>query len=500
MPTGFTRVESGLRKVSPITDDVHDSALFDRTVGDTLPGREVIHERFSTRVVLAALLSNLDFCPLPNDLAGIAAEKEDVMKPIHVIHLIYVIVLSAGLSFAMTAVAANNFDDRDALTTKLTLDELAPLADAEEELAGAEEELATAEVLQDQSQALLDSAEEDLGAAEEELSGAEAEVVVAEGALAAADEALAVADDAEAAAQVELDSAELALEEGIKSGLEGEELAALAEDAVTAAASLEVATDTADDARDNAVAADMDLTEANTASEEAQDDVDDAQVVVDRAEVLNDNADAIVDAKTEARDDAVEVVQLITDEIDGTAEFVDNLDDKTVFALNRSLNNAVRTHLFPLDIDLDLLNRIVDEDFGNGEIQQLTQAVELDARFERLATRFDAKAEATDNEKFESHAARTRARGEERRNAFLDRLGDGDNLEVTPSEMSSVAAEVSAEAVSQAADEAAGSASAEAAEEAVGSAARDAAAEAAEATIGEIARELAKQKGNGGRP
>ena len=273
----------------------------------------------------------------------------------------------------------------------------------------------------------------------------------------------------------------------------GEELAALEADVVTAAADLATATAAEDAASDTASAAEMDFADAGQALEGAVEDAEEAQDTVDTAEVIAENADELVDVKEMGRDDAQELVDMINEEIDGTEEFVENLDDRTVFALNRSLNNAVRTGLLPLDIDLDVLNRITDEDLGNGEIQQLTHAFETDARFERLAARFDAKAEASDNDQFASHAERARNKGQERKNSFLDRIGDGgDDVGAMPVE------EVTTAVSAAVADAAADSAS-EQASTAVGAAAQEAAAEAAEATVGEIARELAKQKGNGGR-
>ena len=248
---------------------------------------------------------------------------------------------------------------------------------------------------------------------------------------------------------------------------------------------------------DNTAAAKMDFVDAGQALEGAVEDAEEAQDTVDTAEVIVENADELVDVKEMGRDDAQELVDMINEEIDGTEEFVENLDDRTVFALNRSLNNAVRTGLLPLDIDLDVLNRITDEDLGNGEIQQLTHAFETDARFERLAARFDAKADASGNDKFASHAERARNKGQERKNSFLDRIGDGgDDVGAMPVE--EVTAAVSA-AVADAANDAAADSASEQASTAVGAAAQEAAAEAAEATVGEIARELAKQKGNGGR-
>jgi hypothetical protein len=119
-------------------------------------------------------------------------------------------------------------------------------------------------------------------------------------------------------------------------------------------------------------------------------------------------------------DAAKTVVDAIVAEIEGTEEFVDGLDDDQAFALNRSLNNANKSGLLPLDIDLDVLSRIVDEDLANGEIQQLTHAYEMEARFERLAARFDDKGDG-----FEAQAERARRKGADSKDKFLCRIGDG---------------------------------------------------------------------------
>ena len=72
--------------------------------------------------------------------------------------------------------------------------------------------------------------------------------------------------------------------------------------------------------------------------------------------------------------------------------FVANLSDAQVFALNRSLNNAVQQHL-ALNYDLDLLERIVTDQYSKQQINALTKALEEEAKFLALYER-------TGNEKF----------------------------------------------------------------------------------------------------
>jgi len=129
-----------------------------------------------------------------------------------------------------------------------------------------------------------------------------------------------------------------------------------------------------------------------------------------------------------------------------------------VIELNRSLNNAVHSGL-TLDFDLDLLQRIIDEDLGHRDIQTMITALELEARFAQHAARFEAKAEATGNDRFADHAARMEDRGAALREKFLDRID---------------AADASHEAVNEAAGDAVQEVAANEAKQAAHAAAREA--------------------------
>ncbi len=72
--------------------------------------------------------------------------------------------------------------------------------------------------------------------------------------------------------------------------------------------------------------------------------------------------------------------------------FVANLSENQVLALNRSLNNAVQQHL-ALNYDLDLLERIVTDQYSKQQINALTKALEEEAKLLALYER-------TGNEKF----------------------------------------------------------------------------------------------------
>ena len=128
--------------------------------------------------------------------------------------------------------------------------------------------------------------------------------------------------------------------------------------------------------------------DAAAAASTAQATFDAAGMVVVTAQMVLDDAQAAVDVAQMVVDEAQAVVQAIVDEIEGTEEFVANLDEDLVFALNRARHPAVQTDLLPLDIDLDLLSRITAEDLGNGEIQALTRGFRFQERFNRKAADF----------------------------------------------------------------------------------------------------------------
>jgi hypothetical protein len=190
---------------------------------------------------------------------------------------------------------------------------------------------------------------------------------------------------------------------------------------------------------------------------------------------------------------------MILDEIEGTEELVAALEDKQAFALLRSLNNAVKTGLLPLDLDVALLQRIIDEDFGSREIQALTNGFEQEARFELLAARFEARAEATGNDHFVENAERARDRGASQKEKFLARLdGPGSDAETGARE---AAREAAGQAVREAARAQAKGAATEAAQgqaqEVAGETAREAAQSQAQEAAGETARENARENARG---
>jgi chromosome segregation ATPase len=127
----------------------------------------------------------------------------------------------AALALVLFAapVAAADFHDRDALAATLTLDEQAPLADAEESLAVAESALADAEVIRDAAQVELDAANQVLSDAQATLDTANMDLGDARTALMDAEAAAAASAAAESQALMDLTTAQAARDQGIADGL-----------------------------------------------------------------------------------------------------------------------------------------------------------------------------------------------------------------------------------------------------------------------------------------
>ena len=98
--------------------------------------------------------------------------------------------------------------------------------------------------------------------------------------------------------------------------------------------------------------------------------------------------------------------QDLIDTLQGQLDFLNALSPEQVFALNRSLNNAVKSGLvidYTSEANLALLQRIIDEDLDNRQIHFLTKALEQEARFLQIFAR-------TGNPAFQdkANAARTK--------------------------------------------------------------------------------------------
>lgn len=174
------------------------------------------------------------------------------------------------------------------------------------------------------------------------------------------------------------------------------------------------------------------------------------------------------------------------------AAFVDSLSDEQVFALNRSLNNVAEKGLIA-EFDMDMLERIVDEDFGKQGINALTKAMEEEAKFMGLY-------EQTGNEKFleRAEAQKEKFLGKVERVQVRDmakeQVRDESRLTLRGAAKSEAKA-AAAETAKMLAREAAKAVAKDEARQAAKHAAREAAKEAAK----QVAKEVTKENQRGGR-
>ena len=152
---------------------------------------------------------------------------------------------------------------------------------------------------------------------------------------------------------------------------------------------------------------------------------EDVRVKTEADRIAQAAADAAADAASEKQgvyDTKLAAVEAIEEEIAQTGVLVGELSAKQVRDLNASLQNARKTGLLPLDLDVAHLEAILDGDYGTREIHALTSAYEQEARFDRLAMRFVERYEATGRDHFEEQAERFEARGDAQHEKFLEKL------------------------------------------------------------------------------
>ncbi len=198
---------------------------------------------------------------------------------------------------------------------------------------------------------------------------------------------------------------------------------------------------------------------------------EDTTVAENETEPAND-----IPGETETGDSTeLETAQL--DETQVTA-FVESLSDEQVFAMNRSLNNAVNSGL-EIEYDMELLQKIVDEDYNKQQINSLTQALEQEARFL-------SKYEETGDEKFLFKAERQKEKFLAKTDWF------GGMKDVMKGDVSKEAAREARQAAKNSAKDAAKSAVKDAAKSAARDAAKLAAKDAAKGAAKSAAKLAAK--------
>jgi hypothetical protein len=232
--------------------------------------------------------------------------------------------------------------------------------------------------------------------------------------------------------------------------------------------------------------------------DDAEDEVVQAQAVVDSAEdavqvaqVERDQAQQVFDAAEDVRDEKAAIVAAIEAEIELTEELVDALTDRQVFAMNRSLHNARVTDLTPFLIGSAELQAVLDGDYGNPAINALITGFEAEARFDRLAARFEEKAAMTGEDHFLEKAEFARAKAETQKQKFLDkseRLADVGKGRGAKELSRGQAKRAASEAAAEAAQEVAAETAVDAASDAVDDAVQEAVKESARSAVAEERR------------
>lgn len=288
-------------------------------------------------------------------------------------------------------------------------------------------------------------------------------------------------------------------------------------DALAAQADAQMAVDDAQMALDEALATtagipdlEQALTDAQTALSDAemsgtatpdelaalQGAVDDAQMALDDAVAAAATPDEITALEGQLATAQGEL-DAINANVDETTALIEQLSDEQVFALNRSLNNALASKL-PLVYDAAMLQPILDGDYNRHQINAYTQGLEQEARFLSKADRFQAKYDDTGQEHFMTKVDRFTSWAQAQKDKFfakVDRFADGDDAgttDVDPAAASSLVEETTRAAARDGAQGAAKNAAKQAAKAAARDAAKQAAQDAASKEARRVARAAAK--------
>jgi hypothetical protein len=221
--------------------------------------------------------------------------------------------------------------------------------------------------------------------------------------------------------------------------------------------------------------------------EALQQAVTDAQMALDEA-VANQATPEEVTALETQLAEAQGVLDGLTTEIDETTALIDQLSDEQVFALNRNLNNALKSNL-DLEYDAAMLQPIIDGDYNKHQINAYTQGLEQEARFLSKADRFQERYDETGNEGFLSKVDRFTDWAAAQRDKFMskvDRFADEDAGGMDGAAMDT------ASLVGPGRSDLASGAAKNAAKQAARAAARDAAKQAAKDAASKEARRVAR--------
>jgi len=191
-----------------------------------------------------------------------------------------------------------------------------------------------------------------------------------------------------------------------------------------------------DDAREDLEKAEMELADAEGAlanlNEQitalAEDDPARAELEAE-AEALETRIEEQLRPSAGDADARVQDAQLTYDEeLAIVSSQVQDMPEDTLFASNRSLNNAVAQGLV-VDLDSEEIQAALDGAYDKRQINALTKALEEEAKFTNRARFFEDKAEETGDERFLEKAERMESRAEAQREKFLARIDRYDNID-----------------------------------------------------------------------
>jgi hypothetical protein len=211
----------------------------------------------------------------------------------------------------------------------------------------------------------------------------------------------------------------------------------------------------------------------------------DAQMALDAALADAATPDEIAALEAELGD-AQMALDALDAEIAETETLIGELSDEQVFALNRSLNNALASKL-GLAYDAAMLQPIVDGDYNKQQVNAYTQGLEQEARFLGKADRFQAKYEETGNEGFLGKVERFTNWAGAQKDKFMSKVDRfADEPETTGGDPLADSSTVFDDSVTG------GGAAKNAAKQAAKAAARDAAKQAAKDAASKEARRVAR--------
>jgi len=175
--------------------------------------------------------------------------------------------------------------------------------------------------------------------------------------------------------------------------------------------------------------------DAENSVTEAKTQVEDAKGALETAEKSGIEED-IISAKSELKNAEESLVKAeLSLSVAVQAEKIFNeelLTEEEVIALNRSLNNAINNGLIDTVDTQSILDAVVDGDLNKQQVNALTKAYEEEAKFQKLANKFELKAEESGNDKFLNQAERMENKASFQKNKFLSKVDrfsaiDGDS-------------------------------------------------------------------------